>query len=218
MAAARPSCPRCGHSIGPYGVHDGTCQVCRGLRPAVDNLARIGPYHGPLGELVRAFKYGGNDHLDLELARLLGDALRQTGWFNTADAICFVPTHWTRLVARRFYAPRVLARAVARLTGVPLAPLLRRVSAGPHQLDVPLPDRPANIRDRFQLARGTRFVVPAGGSPGRGARICLVDDVSTTGATLHECARVLKQAGAAFVGAAVIAKVDTAIHAAPKDV
>lgn len=197
---AQPACPRCGHSIGPYGLQNGRCHACRHSRPHLDALVRIGPYGDATASIVRAFKYGGRDELDIYLAELLAEVIGLADWFESADAMVYVPTHWRHAMGRKFYAPRVLARSASRSVGIPLVPLLRRTRGGPHQFDVPRTQRSANIRGKFAMLRGARV---------QGARICLVDDVSTTGATLNECARTLKQAGAAAVYGAVIAKVNT---------
>lgn len=197
---ARPACPRCAHSIGPYGFQDGRCHACRDTRPRLDNLVRIGPYDDATASIVRAFKYGGRDELDIHLGELLAEVIGLADWFESADAMVYVPTHWLHSIGRKFYAPRVLARATSRAVGIPLVPLLRRTKGGPHQFDVPRPKRKENIRGKFAMLRGARV---------QGARICLIDDVSTTGSTLNECARILKEAGASAVYGAVIAKVNT---------
>lgn len=133
----------------------------------------------------------------------LSEVIELAPWFESAEALVWVPTHWRHSLGRRFYAPRVIAGAVSRCTGIPLARLLRRIVGGAHQFDVPRSDRPANIRGKFAMMPGAGV---------QGARVCLIDDVSTTGATLNECARMLKKAGAAAVYGAVIAKVDTNVY------
>lgn len=195
---ARPACPRCAHSIGPYGFQEGRCHACRNKRPHLDNLVRIGPYDDATASIVRAFKYGGRDELDIYLGELLGEVIELADWFESADAMVYVPTHWRHSIGRKFYAPRVLARATSRVVGIPLVSLLRRTEGGPHQFDVPRTKRSENIRGKFAMRRGAGV---------QGARICLIDDVSTTGATLNECARILKEAGASAVYGGVIAKV-----------
>ncbi len=195
---ARPSCPRCAHSIGPYGFQEGRCYACRNTRPRLDNLVRIGPYDDATASIVRAFKYGGRDELDIYLGDLLAEVIELADWFESADALICVPTHWRHSIGRKFYAPQVLARATSRAVGIPLVSLLRRTEAGPHQFDVSRAKRMENIRGKFAMRRRVGV---------RGARICVIDDVSTTGSTLNECARVLKEAGAVAVYGAVIAKV-----------
>jgi predicted amidophosphoribosyltransferase len=77
--------------------------------------------------------------------------------------------------------------------------VLRRVRGGPHQIGLSHSQRVENVRGAFAMARGVTL---------RGARLLLVDDVMTTGATLNECAKVLRRGGAAEVYAAVVLTVD----------
>lgn len=196
---AQPACPRCGHDIGPYGVHNGECGTCRRKRPQLDHLIRLGPYRNEVANMVRAFKYGHRDELDRSLAELLAEVINLSSWGAEIDALVFVPTHWTHDWNRPHYAPKVLTRALSRAVGVRAVEVMRRTSGGPHQLDVPRAKRLENIKGKFAMIPGADV---------SGGRICLIDDVSTTGATLNECARVLKSAGASKVQAAVIAKVD----------
>ncbi|MEE9293912.1 MAG: double zinc ribbon domain-containing protein [Phycisphaerae bacterium] len=197
---AEPACPRCARRVGPFGVRDGRCLACRRRRSTVEGTVRVGPYREELSALVRAFKYGGRDELDRYLAGLLADAITLAPWCEKVDALVYVPTHWTHSLGRRYYAPGILTRITSRLAGIPTAIVLRRVEGGPHQMEVPPSERRKNIRGKFAMIRGASVA---------GARICLIDDVSTTGATLNECGRMLKEAQADAVYAAVICKVDT---------
>lgn len=199
LAMATPACPRCGHSVGPYGVHEGKCFACRNRRPKLNSIVRIGPYHDSMATLVRAFKYRGREELDAYLGRLLTEVIQLAPWCDSIDALACVPTHWRHAIGQPFYPPRALIRVVSRLSGIPSIRLLRRVAAGPHQFDVPLSKREDNIRGKFASAGGVEM---------DGATVCLIDDVSTSGSTLNECAKILKRSGAAAVHAAVLAKVD----------
>src|SRR5204863_8089812 len=103
-----------------------------------------------------------------------------------------VPLHWTRLFARRYNQAGLLAHAIRAAGGPPVMPdgLVRRRRT-PSQGRLGAAARARNVRGAFALRRGCNV---------KGKRIVLVDDVLTTGATVDECARVLRRAGAAFVG------------------
>jgi ComF family protein len=107
-----------------------------------------------------------------------------------------VPLHRRRLRARGFNQ----AAEIAKHLGLPVLAALRRVRATRSQTDLPAARRHANVRDAFALGRGAEVA---------GLRLVLVDDVSTTGATLEACARVLAAAGAADVRALTAARVVT---------
>lgn len=156
--------------------------------------------------MVKAFKYEGRDLLDDFLGRLMVDALTACAWAGGVDAVVCVPSHWSHRVRVPLYAPKLLARIVSRRAGIPRVTVLRRTAGGPHQMDVPRSARPANIRGKFAMIPGTRLA---------GATLCVLDDVSTTGATLNECAKVLKRAGAKAVYGLVFAKVDVRTNLNP---
>ncbi|NOT01696.1 MAG: ComF family protein [Phycisphaerales bacterium] len=194
-----PACPRCAHSVGPFGVQDAGCMFCRDKNRQINASVRAGRYTGTTATLLRAFKYHGRDELDDVFGRILFDALQLADWTGTVDALVIVPTHWRHSLRRAYYAPALLARNLSRRTKIPIAPILRRVTGGPHQFNVPHSERAANIRGKFSTIPGVHI---------DGATLCLIDDVSTTGATLDECARVLRRTGAAAVFAAVATRVD----------
>ncbi len=190
-------CGRCGGTVGPYGAGDGRCPACRGRFWPVDGTVRIGAHQGTLRNLLLAFKYGGRDELDRFLGQRLGRTLAKTSWFDEVQALVAVPTRWHRRLMGRAYVATAIAGQLERTTGLPDLPLLRRVRGGPSQIGLSQTDRIKNVRGAFRPARGAALEDPV---------LCLVDDVSTTGATLCECARLLKRAGAAKVFAAVICK------------
>ncbi len=201
LLMAQPACWRCGHSVGPFGVdEDGRCKACRGKRSPLDGVARVTMYAGFMADLVLAFKFRGHDELDRLCSDLMTASLIESPWFSDVEALVCVPTHWRHSLRRATYPAQMLTDGLARRVDLPIAKLLRRVEGGPHQMELPRSERSANIRGKFAMRRGATV---------DGGSVCLVDDVSTTGATLQECARVLKGAGAGKVYAAVLGKVDT---------
>jgi ComF family protein len=159
-------------------------------------FVRVGEFSGALAELVRAFKFQGRDELERRLGTLLGDALRAAPWRDEIDALTWVPTCWQHRWTRRAHAATALAPHAARRAARPLRRLLRRVSGGRHQVGLPRRDRLKNVEGCFRIARGVGL---------DRAVIGLIDDVATTGATVVECARVLKRAGARRVYVAILA-------------
>jgi ComF family protein len=119
-----------------------------------------------------------------------------------ADLVIPVPLHRFRLWSRRFNQAALLAQGVARHAGLPYAPLaLRRVKRT--RLGLTREARAANVQGAFK--------VPADALPQlAGARVLLIDDVLTSGATLNAASRVLLRAGAARVDVLTFARVVTA--------
>jgi ComF family protein len=152
----------------------------------------IGPYEGTLRAIVHALKYGGCR----SLGSALGERMRACAGdvLDGASIVVPVPLHRVRERSRGFNQAAELARHL----GVPVVPALRRVRATASQADLPAARRHANVRDAFALRRGVDV---------RGLCVVLVDDVSTTGATLEACARVLRDAGAGEVRAITAARV-----------
>lgn len=112
-----------------------------------------------------------------------------------AACVVPVPLHPSRRRERGFNQAVDLAGHL----GVPVVTVLRRIRATSTQTGLPAAQRHRNVRDAFALA--------SAGNTLAGATVVLVDDVSTTGATLEACARVLKQAGVVEVRALTAARV-----------
>ena len=199
---ALPFCPRCGSTRGPgVPVRQDGCDACPTTLPRFARVVRLGPYAGPLRELVREMKYRRRFGVRGRLARLLAEATR--GRLDPQpEAVVAVPMHWQRRLARGCDHARILAAAVARDLDLPLADELVRTRNTPPQTHLSRSRRIANVRGAFRVTR------PAGIE---GARVLLVDDVTTTGATASEAARTLYSAGAANVTLAVVAKAEKAV-------
>jgi ComF family protein len=123
--------------------------------------------------------------------------MRQRGADVLAGAACAIPVplHRSRRRQRGFNQAADLARYV----GLPVVNALRRARATPTQTGLPAAQRHRNVRDAFSATPAAARLP--------GAIVVLVDDVSTTGATLDACARVLKEAGVSEVRALTAARV-----------
>ena len=196
-----PLCRRCGDPLPSWRVlaPDATggevCRQCTGRTSPLTRCQAIGAYEGTLRAILHAFKYDGCRSLSAGLgARLRVSA---ADLLADADIAVPVPLHRRRRRQRGFNQARELA---ARL-GVPMVDALRRTRATPSQTDLPADARHDNMRNAFALRRW--YALPKL----KGLRIVLVDDVSTTGATLEACAEVVRAAGAADVSAVTAARV-----------
>jgi ComF family protein len=116
------------------------------------------------------------------------------GILTGADLVVPVPLHRSRKRARGFNQAAELGRQLP----IPVRHALKRTRATPSQTDLPAEARHANVKDAFAMRRGVSV---------RGLVIVLIDDVSTTGATLEACARVLLGADAREVRALTAARV-----------
>ena len=195
----RPFCERLGtpfqQELGP-----GLISPAAEVNPPVFARARaVARYEGPARTLTRRLKYA--DRLDL--APAMGRWMASAGAELVAesDLILPVPLHRTRLWRRRFNQAAVLAHHVARHTGRPCEThWLTRVKRTRPQVGLTREERADNLQGAFHLS-------PEAATQIQGARLLLIDDVLTTGATLNACARALMKAGAARVDALTFARV-----------
>lgn len=198
-----PVCARCGVPAppGPEGEDPPLCDACLRAPPAFDMARAAALYDGSIRRAALALKHG--DRLDI--ARAAAPWLLRAGreMVAAADLIAPAPLHWTRLWRRRFNQSAELARWLAAAAGreAALAPdLLRRIRRTPSQEGRSRAARIANMEGAFAVRAGWAARVA-------GARVLLVDDVITTGATLSACAEALRAAGAARVDALALARV-----------
>lgn len=180
-------CPQCALPASEANP----CGACLAHPPRFDRVSAAFAYAWPLAPLIHHYKYAGN----LALASLLARAL--TGQLTSgADLIVPMPLAPARLRSRGFNQALEIARVASRLTGVRLAThACRRVRDSTPQASLPWSERAKNIRGAF--------VCDADLS---GMRVAVIDDVMTTGATLNEIARNLRQAGAIEIQGWMVAR------------
>jgi len=197
--AGPPCCEACGL---PFAYDEGAGMLCGecAAHPPPFGRARAAFIYGPASRrLVLDFKHGDRT----EAAPAFAGWMVRAGAELIAEAqvIVPVPLHWTRLFARRFNQAALLAHAIGRRTGLPVAPdVLVRRRRTPSQGHLGRSARRRNVAGAFVV------------SPRRAAlvadrRVLLVDDVMTTGATLAACTRALLRAGAHSVDVVALARV-----------
>ena len=188
-------CYRCGRDAGKFAMLGGTCPDCRGKEICFDRIARAGVYEQNLRKMILAFK-NGRTELDSVLGFLANSALQGGGFFSDIELFVPVPLHWSRRFVRGYNQSQVLAGKLKHPTAKISTDLvrIRRTKAQP---TMPSPAaRARNVAGAFAVRYRHDFA---------GRKICLVDDIKTTGATLNECSKTLKQAGASKVFALVLA-------------
>jgi len=196
--AVWPGCPRCGG--GPIDGNSAAdrCPLCRDVPLRFDAAVALGGYRAGLRDLVLRMKRPAHDALSVAMGRLLAGRRRDRLTEFQADFVVPIPMFWRRWLYRGTNSPEVLARCLARSLGIRVRRriLVRHRNTAP-QADLPPSRRFQNVRGAFRVRRPDMV---------KGARVLLVDDVLTTGATCSEAAKMLKQAGATWVGVAVVAR------------
>jgi ComF family protein len=195
-----PWCPTCGLPVeeGALTLQGGPCASCRGGR-AFARARAYGVFDGLLRDLVTRFKYRGERTLGDALGHLVQLTAQEHLDVAEYEAIVPVPLHRTRIEERGFNQAFVLARPLAAAARVPIVHVLQRSVNTAAQVGLQGDARRANVRDAFGIAPRWKDRVVR-------RRVLLVDDVFTTGATVDECARALRDAGVASVDVVTLAR------------
>jgi ComF family protein len=183
-----PFCERCGQKMFTAVTGELLCAECRTTTRHFDRAFSATAYNDVMKSLVHHYKYGMRQHLAVPLARWMVDFAHRQIDAESLDAIVPVPLHWRRFQYRGFNQAIALARPLAREFRLPIIRhVLRRKRHTLPQVQLGPEERLENIKGAFGIRKAERV---------EGKHLLLVDDVYTTGATINECARVLKGAGA----------------------
>jgi ComF family protein len=176
---------------------DFICGPCLAAPLPVDWTEAWGCYRGSLAQVLHAFKFRRHDFFAAPLAELMEQSIRQRGDLDF-DAVVPVPMHRAKMRRRGYNQAELLARALSKRIGIRCEPgLLTKTRDLDAQSKLARDARASNVRDAFLASSRVAE-----------RRILLVDDVSTTGATIRASASALARAGAARVAAAVVAKTE----------
>jgi ComF family protein len=190
-----PLCGRCGDSLPTWRtdvIEGALCVRCRRVSPRFTHARAVGRYDGSLRAIVHSMKYEGRRSLARPLARLM--ALRGADVLSGADRVVPVPLHPGRRRERGFNQ----AADLAGYLETPVSHALRRSRATASQTGLPAAQRHRNVRGAFVPTSSARSLA--------GCVVVLIDDVSTTGATLNACAEALLTVGVSEVRALTAAK------------
>ncbi len=182
-------------------LHGAACPRCRRGSSLITRSRAVGEYVGTLRAIVHVLKYDKRRSVAPRLARAMAASGKEV--LCGVDAAIPVPLHWTRKWRRGFNQASLLAAHL----GIAVWPALARVRATSPQVALAAPARRANVQNAFALARTRWPWQTAWRRMVEGKTVLLVDDVSTTSATLEACARVLRQAGVREVRALTAARV-----------
>ncbi len=190
-----PFCQLCGTPLPP----EGTCKSCQYHPLKLNGQRAVSLYQEPLRACIHALKYDGNTRLAEPLGLLLAQAYTRYGL--QADMLIPVPLHSERQQQRGYNHASLLAGVCSAQLGVPVNDsVLVRHRATVAQVDL-------HPRERYQNVAGAFACASASASGAlHGRRVVIIDDVSTTGATLEACATPVFAAGAAAVWGLVLAR------------
>lgn len=191
-----PFCPYCKSLMEPGDLKCSFCEsagkisennklLSAGSMGMVRSLGRFDDYYK---ELIHQFKYRKRIPLGKRLGQRLGETINGDSDFLNSDLLIPVPLHKSRYRERGFNQSEIVAEEIGKITGLSvLKNVLKRKKNTKDQTNLSFQQRAENVRGAFVVTEPELI---------NGKKIILVDDVITTGATLSECARMLKQAGA----------------------
>ncbi len=196
----QPSCDSCGRWLDVPAVPEGyRCGRCRRRTPACDAVLSTWSYQPPIDAVLMALKFRRLDYLGAHLGRIMAEIHRPR--LLDRDLVVPVPLFWTRQMARGYNQADAIAGPLAAALGIPLARPLRRRRPTPPQSRLDRAARRRNLERAFRVRRTAAL---------EGLHLVLVDDVVTTGATVAECARTLRAAGARQVAVLALARASRA--------
>jgi len=184
----------------PLTTPGAKCGRCLVQPPVLDAALAAVAYAYPWSDMIVKFKF----HGQTAWARSMATLMRSTPWvepaLDDADWLLPMPLTRTRLLERGFNQTRLVAHALQ--TSKVRDDLLLRILDTPPQSSLPRAKRLQNVRDAYALEPLKRHLI-------EGKRIVLMDDVMTSGASLHAAAAALRQAGAAHITALVFARTES---------
>ncbi|PIU68608.1 MAG: ComF family protein [Armatimonadetes bacterium CG07_land_8_20_14_0_80_40_9] len=195
-----PFCVSCGKKAEGVIVMPSLCGQCRVRPPCFSSARAIGGYEGTLREAIHKFKYQGKKRLAIDLGKLMVEYLRkekedfpqtpikehQFPPYQEIDCLVPVPLHPSRLRERGFNQSELLAEVIRKDLGIPLLnDTLLRIKATQSQTKLSREERIKNVKGAFAIIDADSF---------SNKTILLIDDMFTTGETINECAKALKEA------------------------
>jgi len=191
-------CPSCGVPLPGFASGSGNlCLDCIRRPPIYSGARSFGYYSAELRRVIHELKFEGRRPLAGLLAPVMADVFFESWQREDFDLLTTVPLHYRRRRERGFNQAELLARALARIIGLPEFRTLRRKAATPSQVGLSDAQRRENVRNAFICTHAGRVA---------GKRVLLIDDVMTTGATVSSAAGALIGAGAEKVSVLTVAR------------
>ena len=193
-----PFCRQCSQPFDGAITGEFICAQCQDRKYHFDCAVTRYMSRGVVREFIHRFKYERQFYLRHPLADWMAEALEDSRIRDHPyDAFVPVPLHPARFRERDFNQAEVLARMMAKRSGKPVLKALKRIRYTTTQTRLDREERMENLRNAFRVRHASRV---------QSRHLILVDDVFTTGSTVEECARVLRQAGAASVRVVTVAR------------
>lgn len=195
VAIKGTTCKKCGEMVVEGNI---VCDRCKHTEFGFDKNVSFCEYNSISARIVKKLKYDGVKYLANEIATLMSQKL---GEFGEIDYVSFVPLSKNRLAERGFNQSVLIAKCYSKINNIELIDSLDRRENEIHQAGLSARDRMKNISGAFLVKEKAKDKI-------KGKTVLIIDDVFTTGATLSECAKTLKDAGTKCVYTTTFAKTE----------
>ena len=195
FSAGGDYCRRCGTDASEYAIIEGACGQCQNTSLQFDGIARAGAYNDVLRNMILRMKFNDRPELGEYLGSISDAAITGSGFYDDIDLFVPVPLHWRRRLSRGFNQALIICQSLKNARKRIDRDLVR-IRYTHRQWSLTDAGRKKNVAGAFAVRARHNY---------RDKTICLVDDITTSGATLNECAKTLKEAGAKKVYALVVA-------------
>lgn len=190
-------CRRCGRDV-PGLDREFVCEDCRTHRPHFDRAASALRFEGEARQMMLDFKFHRHLWLRDDLVDYLEGVVRARFKIAEIDLVVPMPSTLLHRLDRGFNQCDYLAKPLARRLGLPFVRrTLGRIGSPQRQSRLSEEDRRENVKGTFAVCKPATVT---------GRTVLVVDDIMTTGSTLSECAKALKDAGAARVWCATLCR------------
>ena len=175
-------CLHCGlpRNTGASGV----CMFCKNENPTFTLARAVFKYEGKVRNIIQNLKYNNAKYSVQPLAYFMFETLKKLNW--QIDLITFVPIHSSKLKSRGYNQAQLLAQEISMFLDIECKDLFDKVTNTPTQTKLARQERRKNVQNSFKL-KSKGF---------ENKNILLIDDVFTTGATVNELSKILKNAKA----------------------
>lgn len=198
-----PFCIKCGKQLNGDLDIVANCFDCKKIELYFDKAQSSCLYDEPIKTLIHNFKYKKITALGAEFSEIMLDFMEKYHIGKNLDFVLPIPMHPKRLFQREINPSLILAKRIAKRLCVEfLDNTLKKIKNTPPQSKLARPKRTKNITGSFAVAKNSLV---------KGMNILLVDDLFTTGSTVNECAKVLKNGGATYIEAITLARGDQRI-------
>lgn len=193
-----PMCSRCGEPVAGRVDRGYECYLCGAVKRYFDLARSAARYDGVVAEAMQTLKYSRGLWMADDLASFLLACVEAHYDVAEFDGLVPVPLYATRRRARGFNQAETLAQRLGRHLDKPvMRGVLLRIRHTPSQTNLTARQRTSNVKDAFTTRKNHQL---------QGRKLLLLDDIMTTGATVSECALMLKKGGAARVDVVTVAR------------